>query len=360
MGDMENLKNSNKALELFTHLLGFPSPPGHEHRIAGAITSKLEDLDVAYEQDAAGNITVVLPAAKPTRSTSGGLTPVLTILAAHMDEIAMVVSKIEENGELKAVRSGGLYPAKLGEGPVMLLGDQEDVVGILSFGSMHRTDAADLAVTWDNARIITGHDPLALASFGVGVGTPAVPTFERRGPVVHGPENDPLVSAWTFDDRMGVVALLRLIEEMKATKATAVRPTVVAFTVHEEGGCHGAKLLARKLGPEAFIAVDGCPIPPDADLSIDGRPGIWYKDTHIQYSRSLIRELTEAATAAGVELQRAVYAGAASDASAVYAAGFADRVATIGHVRENSHGYEVARLSVFERLFEVLKSYVLG
>jgi hypothetical protein len=38
----------------------------------------------------------------------------------------------------------------------------------------------------------------------------------------------------------------------------------------------------------------------------------------------------------------------------VYAAGGAGRIATIGHVRENSHGYEVARLSCFDRLLRVL------
>ena len=53
-----------------------------------------------------------------------------------------------------------------------------------------------------------------------------------------------------------------------------------------------------------------------------------------------------------------MYDAAASDASLVYAAGGAERVATMGHPRENSHGYEVARLSVFDNVWRTLVAFV--
>ena len=56
----------------------------------------------------------------------------------------------------------------------------------------------------------------------------------------------------------------------------------------------------------------------------------------------------------GVDLQRAVYTSPWSDASAVYDAGGAPGVALFGHVRDNSHGLEVARLSVFDNVLKVL------
>ena len=76
------------------------------------------------------------------------------------------------------------------------------------------------------------------------------------------------------------------------------------------------------------------------------------------FDRGIIDGFASAAGRAGVGLQRAVFDAAASDASAVYAAGFADRVGTFGHVRENSHGYEVARASVFENAYGVLREFV--
>ena len=71
----------------------------------------------------------------------------------------MVIKGIEENGDLRATRLGGLYPAKLGEGPVDILGSAEVAKGVLSFGSMHRTDANQHEFSWESARVITGLSP---------------------------------------------------------------------------------------------------------------------------------------------------------------------------------------------------------
>jgi putative aminopeptidase FrvX len=134
---------------------------------------------------------------------------------------------------------------------------------------------------------------------------------------------------------------------------------LVAFTVHEEGGAHGAKALAHREGVRTFISVDGCPMPPDTHLRLDGRPGIWSKDRVAHYDQRLIRVLCRAGEEAGTALQPVTYtAGAASDASLVYESGGAERIACFGHVRENSHGYEVARLSVFDNLMRTLVQFI--
>jgi len=49
---------------------------------------------------------------------------------------------------------------------------------------------------------------------------------------------------------------------------------------------------------------------------------------------------------------------AASDASAVYAVGGAQRVGCVGYVRENSHGHEVMPLSDFDNLLCILVAFV--
>ncbi len=69
-------------------------------------------------------------------------------------------------------------------------------------------------------------------------------------------------------------------------------------------------------------------------------------------------QFSQAALAAVTELQTAVYEGAASDASLVAYAGLAPKIACIGHVRENSHGYEVTRLAVFDNLLNTLIAYM--
>ena len=340
---------SNPTITLFEQLL-INSPSGGEKEVATIIQKKLDYIGYAHILDAAGNVLVRLPGKNPNASQ--------IVIAAHMDEIAMVVSSIEQNGELRVTRLGGLYPWKLGEGPLDILGDRKIIRGVLSMGSTHTRNASEQPSSWETVRIITGLLPDQLEEIGVRPGTPLLPTKERRGPQIFGDKNDPLICAWTFDDRMGCVTLLRLLDFLKEKSITPFHPTTFAFTTREETGSHGAKYLVRSINPEVFIAIDGCPIPPGSPLKIDGRPGIWSKDRLAQYDQDLLRALSESALEAGTSLQTAVYDAAASDASLVsYALGI-PKIACIGHVRENSHGYEVARLSVFDNLLKTLIAFI--
>ena len=340
----------NPALGLFSDLLAEPSPSGREDRVAQIIRAKLAGCGYAAETDGCGNVFVRL--AGRERGAP------LCCLAAHTDEIGMVVTKVEPDGTLKVQRSGGLLPHKIGEAPVQILGDVETVVGILSMGSGHGANS-DRPVGWDDVWVITGLTQAQLAAAGVRPGCTGVPVRAGRGPVVFGDPQDPMVAAWTFDDRMGCVALLRMLETMAQDDITPYHPTIVAFTVHEEGGGHGAKALAHRERTKTFISVDGCPMPKGTHLQLDGRPGIWSRDSYAHYDQRLVRFISKAAREAGTELQPVAYpTGAAADAGMVYATGGAERIGCFGHVRENSHGYEVARLSVFDNLHRTLVRFV--
>ena len=343
-------QHAQRELELFRELVAIPSPSGREAALAEKVRGIVGGLGFRTETDGAGNVTVRLEGGDPSAGK--------VLLAAHLDEIALVVTGVGFDGSLWVDRSGGLLPHKIGECPVEVMGDKSTVTGVLSMGAAQRDDAEDRAPTWNEARIITGLDADALRGAGVRPGSTAVPAAFLRGPVLFGDEADPLVAAWTFDDRMGVVCLLRLLEEVRATGLSPRRPTVVCFTVHEEIGCHGAKVVAQRERPEVFMAVDGCPMPPGSDLELDGRPGVWSKDSVAHSDQRLVTTLMEAAVRAGTELQVAVYSAAASEASKVYEAGAAERVVTFGYVRENSHGYEVARLAVFRNVVATLVEFV--
>jgi putative aminopeptidase FrvX len=337
------------ALDLFTELLSVPAPSAYEQQIAALVCARLEEWGYAYTQDGAGNLSVRLPGRVAEAP--------LLCLAAHLDEIGFVVTRVEAGGVLYAERSGGLYPWKLGEGPVEILGDAGSVTGILSMGSTH-TAKATQSIEWREVRVLTGLTMTQLAAAGIRPGSAGVPVRAVCGPLVLGDPADPLVAAWTFDDRMGIVALLRLLAQLKAAQVMPLRPTLVAFTTGEEVGGLGAKVLAQREQPETFIAIDGCPMPPGAPLMLDSRPGIWVKDRLALYDQALVRDLCQAAQAAGTALQPVAYDNAASDASLVYATGCTQRIACFGHVRDNSHGYEVARLAVFDQVLATLVEFV--
>jgi len=224
-------------------------------------------------------------------------------------------------------------------------------------GSGHGSKS-DTQLKWEDVEIVTGYSPEKLDEFGIIVGTRMLPLRSECGPHVLGDESNPLLAAWTFDDRMGVVTLLRLLKSIKEENIKPKLDLIIAFTVQEETSCFGARTLAQKIQPTYFIAVDGCPLASHSPLELDERPGIWLKDRRQFYSEGLIDSLTEAANSIGIELQRAIFTGAASDASSVGLTGFSDQLATIGHVRKNSHGYEIASLEAFENLFKVLKQFI--
>ena len=185
-----------------------------------------------------------------------------------------------------------------------------------------------------------------------------MPVAGVRGPHFFGPPDDPLVSAWLFDNRGGSLTLLRLLQRIAEEKTKPNRTTCLCFLVQEETGLIGARGWAARNPVEIFIAVDSSPMPRNQQLQLDGRPAIWSRDSQIHFDQGLIADLAVAAQRAGTQLQYAVYDRAASDASGVLQAGHAPRAATIGYPRENSHGYEVCRLRVFDNLIATLFCYL--
>ncbi|MDA0337566.1 MAG: M20/M25/M40 family metallo-hydrolase [bacterium] len=346
------------GLDELTQMLQIPCPSGREERMAAHLTTQLQQRGASPRQDGQGNVWVDIPG----RESGPGVA-----IASHTDEIAMVVTAIAADGTLRLQRSGGLYPFKLGEGPVVLIGTEEDVPAHLSFGSGHTSDPTDpvaqfnngtRGITWPDCHLLTGLSPQDLAARGVRVGTCAVPAATGRGPTLFGPPEDPLVSAWLFDNRGGSLTLLQLWSWLREAGITPRRTLQLCFMVQEETGLLGAKGWVRRNEVECFVAVDSTPMPRGTDLTLDGRPATWSRDSHVHFDQGLISDLATAAQRAGTELQYAVYAAAASDATGVLQAGGAERCATIGYPRENSHGYEVVRWSVFRHLTATLGEWV--
>ena len=347
-------------LRLLADLLQIPAPSGREERMAAEIMRRISAIGYQPRIDPQGNVWTTIEGKDPSL---GGVA-----LASHMDEIAMVITAVEADGKLRLQRSGGLHPWKLGECPVEIVGDKEEtVIAHLSFGSGHTSDPGDpitqfasgsRGITWSDCRLLTGLTPEQLRDRGVRIGSCAVPVAAVRGPHLFGPPDDPLVSAWILDNRGGSVTLLGLLQRLKKAGLVPRRTLHLCFMVQEEGGLLGAKGWAHRNPVEIFIAVDSSPMPTGTQLTLDGRPAIWSKDSGAHFDQLLIGDLAAAATRAGTELQYVVYGAAASDATGVLTSGAAPRTATIGYPRENSHGYEVCRLSVFANLIATFFAYV--
>lgn len=334
-----------RFLSTLEKLLAIPAPPGFESRMAAFVVGELQTMGYAPSVDLAGNVILPLEGSEPTLPH--------VMYAAHLDEIAVVVRTIHPDGSLTVTRSGGMLPLKTGERPLLFLGDTEDVVGVVSFGTGHTASGGNVR-DWSDVTILTGLTPAELKAAGVRPGTPGVPHGSQRGPVLLGSGNKRLVGTWTLDDRGGMAVLIEWLRTLKETGARTLHPTTVVFTVHEEGGCHGAATLTARLRPDLFIAVDGAPWAAGNGFDVDDRPVAWSKDQRANYHQGLLACMRQAACQAGTELQHAVLETGYSDASSVYQNGAVPRVGIIGHARYNSHGFEVARLGVFPNIIKTL------
>lgn len=344
----DNYQN-NEVVQLFSELLAIPSPSGMEHNLANHIYQKCAEWGYSPKKDYAGNVYVQIRGQKEDSEET-------CCLAAHIDEIGLMVTKINTDGSLNVERVGGTLTWKFGERPVEILGEKT-VYGVTAMGSGHAAGSTQ-RLEWKDVVIITGLPPEKLHNYGIKPGTLIVPIQSDRGPIIFGEENDPMIASWTFDDKMGVVALLRLLKKIKKENITPFVNLIIAFTTTEEIGCFGAKHLAQSLNPTYFIAVDGCPFASESPMELDSRPGIRIRDRTFFYSLSLIKALSDAATAAGTELQQLVYTTSGSDAGMAGNIGASPQAACIGHIRKNSHGFEVTYLSVFENLYQTLLSFI--
>jgi hypothetical protein len=120
----------NPSFDLLQSLIYARGPCGQEDEVREVCREQLLSLADEVWVDPAGNLIGKVNGADSTKAVR---------VMVHMDEISMIVKRINEDGSLRVNALGGLFPFSMGQGPVDILGDYHSFTGILSFGSMHIT-----------------------------------------------------------------------------------------------------------------------------------------------------------------------------------------------------------------------------
>ena len=123
------LKDRLRALT--TELMLIPGLSGYEGRVRRRLAAKLWALGIASHADRLGNLIATLPGAKDAPSV---------MLFAHMDQLGLVVRKIEANGLIRVERLGGVPEKALPSQEVLFcVGEGRDVPGLIANKSHHAT-----------------------------------------------------------------------------------------------------------------------------------------------------------------------------------------------------------------------------
>jgi endoglucanase len=225
-------------MDLLRGLAEAAGPPGREDRVRAIVRPELEQTCARVEQDPLGGLVGVRPG-------DGG--PRL-MLAAHMDEIGLMVSHIDDRGYLRIVALGG-WDARTLVGQRVRVHGREDLLGVVGTTAVHLLDEAarNKVPKLEDLAIDTGL-PADRVRELVRPGDTAtrVRTLEPLGDLVTGK---------SLDDRVGLFVMLEALRAAGPTSAEVL----AAATVQEEVGLRGARVAASRMRPQVGLAIDTCP-----------------------------------------------------------------------------------------------------
>lgn len=216
--------------ELIDTLTQTFGPSGYEKKVAGTIADLLKGKVDEIRSDALGNLICV-------KKGSGKR----IMLAAHMDEIGIIVSYIDDKGFLRFGNIGGIPP-------LMILGQrvvfENGTTGVIWYEEeIDNMKNAKL----DKMYIDIGADSRADAEKLVKVGDLAIfvgETVKQNGRII----------AKALDDRIGCAVLVQLALSRPQTD----NEIYYVFTAQEEVGLRGAKTAAFGIIPDMALAIDVC------------------------------------------------------------------------------------------------------
>jgi len=171
------------------------------------------------------------------------------MLAAHMDEIGLMVKTINKEGFLQFAKMGGIDDRILVAQKVIVYTSKGPLHGIVGSKPPHiqKEDERKKILAYDELFIDIGaKDKEDAAKMGVAVGDAV--GFDAKYAKV----NEDIVIGKAFDDRVGCVAMIETLKLLEKTECTVYG----VGTVQEEVGLRGAVTAAFSIEPDIGIALD--------------------------------------------------------------------------------------------------------
>lgn len=215
-------------MELLKKLTGTFGPSGYEGKIAEVIMEEIKPYVDEIRQDRLGNVIALKKG-----NGKGKL-----MMAAHMDQIGIMVTDIEKEGFLRFVAVGGVSPyVILGHNVVF----ENGTVGVISKESKIEMKDLKLKDMFIDIGACCKEEAIKLVNIGeFGV-------FKSHFVV-----NGDIASSGAMDNRLSCYVQIEAAKRMKKSEYDAY----FVFTVQEETFGSGGATSAYAINPDAAIAVD--------------------------------------------------------------------------------------------------------
>ena len=300
---------NDEQVGLLKRLCNASAVSGDEAEVRAIVLEEVKPFADEVIVDVLGNVLV--------KRFGDGNNPLKVMLAAHMDEVGMMVTHDEGKGIFRFDVVGGI-PSHILPAKSVWVGNKK-IPGIIGAAPIHLTTAADRQkpITADDLRLDVG------PSNGkeVKIGDRAVFFTELA-------VQENAIFAKALDDRIGVAILIQLLKN-----APANFDLFAAFTVQEEVGLRGAYTAAFALNPDIAIAIDCTPAydQPAWDIGEDqwsgntqynsrlGKgPAVYVADRGTISDPRLIRHFVDTSQAEDIPFQFRQPGGGSTDAAAIH------------------------------------------
>ena len=231
------------TMALLTRLSQAVGVSGHERDVAELVGQELRPFVDEVRTDRLGNCVGI------RRGQARAARAPRILLAAHLDEIGMVVSRIERGGFLRVLPIGGVNVQTLLGRQVVVHAADGPVPGIIGHPPPHLTADGSRAKLprWDELFVdcgLSGDEAERRISVGDLV-TVAQAPLQLLGDRLAGK---------ALDNRASVAAVVETMRRLQELRHEA--DVYAVATVQEEVGLRGATVSAFHVEPDVAIAVD--------------------------------------------------------------------------------------------------------
>ena len=287
---------------LLQSLVETPSPSGYEAQVREVIRQSISDLADEVVIDALGNLIARMDP-KPASASQDQAEPTTIMISAHMDEIGVMVTHVDENGFIRFTNLGGVRALNCVGGRVQFMNGLLGVIGV------ERLSDASKVPTLEQLYIDIGVN--SRQDCPVRVGDVAV--FHR--PFV---DLGQRMISKAMDDRVGVAVLIETMRQLPKTP----HHLYFVFSTQEEVGLRGATTAAFGVDPDLALAVDvtmvgDTPKSAKMDVSLGKGPAIKVRDSGMLADPQVIDWMVGAAEKANIPYQLEVLLGGTTDARAM-------------------------------------------
>ena len=222
------------------------------------------------------------------------------MIAAHMDEVGLMVVSATEDGLLRVCAIGAVDPRVLVSKRVKVGYGENQLDGVIGAMAIHQQTAEDRKHVLPVSQLYVdiGAKDKAEAEAKAPMGTPIV----FNTPYTEFGLNKVLVKA--LDDRVACYNMLRLLD------CDVQYDTWFAFTAQEEVGCRGSEAAAFRINPDIGIALEGTSandagnFPECQQVCIQGKGvAISFMDKATIAQPEMFREMIATAQNAGIPYQ---------------------------------------------------------